>query len=217
MSVTFTSFEKNQFSQKATVLPLFYWGDIFWLKYWSKYPDEISFSKVQTYRKQRNFNRTYILGGNGVDKLIIPVSYEGIFPQLKEIKICYKENWQSLHLKKIYYAYKNSAFFEHYWHYIEKVYQFQPEYLWELNYECVKSLALILGWNLPPIIEDYIPEFSFSYRLEEVPPIELPAYFQLFTKNFIPNLSSLDLIFNLGTEVQSYLNRINWIISGKVS
>lgn len=200
--------EKSQFPQNFEVLPLFYWGDILWLKFFFEHQDTAQFSLVQTYRKQRNFNRTYILGGNGIDILTIPVNYEGMFPKINEVKISYKEDWQKQHLKKIFYAYKNSAYFEYFWDTIEKVYQNPTEYLWEFNFNCLKVIQKILHLPNFQITEEFIPQVSFAYRVEETPKIEFPKYFQLFTQNFIPNLSFLDIIMNLGLESNVYLKNI---------
>lgn len=199
----------NQLPKSQEVIPLFYWGDIFWLKYLLNSSNNIKFSLSQTYRKQRNFNRTYILGGNGIELLTIPVTYQGMFPKLKEVKICYKEDWPKKHLKKLYFAYKNAAFFEYFWEFIEVVYHKRLEFLWEFNFECMKVLAKILQLNDFSLTDTLIPENKFSYRLEETPSIDFPPYFQLFTTQFIPNLSSLDLIFNLGTESKLYLKNIS--------
>ncbi len=200
---------KSYFSQNEEVIPLFYWGDILWLKYFVEHQKTIQFSLVQTYRKQRNFNRTYILGGNGIDILTIPVTYEGMFPKIHEVKISYKESWQKQHLKKIFYAYKNSAYFEYYWDSIEKVYQNQPKYLWEFNVQCLKVIQKILHLPDFQLTEEFIPKVSFAYRIEETPKLKFSEYFQLFTQNFIPNLSFLDLIMNLGIESEEYLKNID--------
>lgn len=199
----------TQLRKSQEAIPLFYWGDIFWLKDLLSNSNNIKFSLSQTYRKQRNFNRTYILGGNGIELLTIPVTYEGMFPKIKEVKICYKEDWQKKHLKKLYFAYKNAAFFEYFWEFIEVVYHKPLEFLWEFNFECIKVLAKILQLNDLSLTDTLIPENRFSYRLEETPSIDFPPYFQLFTSQFIPNLSSLDLIFNLGTESKLYLKNIS--------
>ncbi|MCL1867809.1 MAG: WbqC family protein, partial [Paludibacter sp.] len=38
-----------------------------------------------------------------------------------------------------------------------------------------------------------------------------PAYYQIFTEKFgfIPNLSIIDLLFNMGNEAEKYLKEIN--------
>jgi hypothetical protein len=196
------------FPKNSEVLPCFYWGDVLWLKYLLEHHSTAKISRVQTYRKQRNFNRAYILGGNGIDILTIPVTYEGMFPKVCEVKICYKQNWQKQHLKKIFYAYKNSAYFEHYWQIIEKVYQNTPEYLWEFNFQCIKVIQEIFQLPDFQMTEEYVPKIAFAYRIEETPDILFPEYFQLFTKKFVPNLSFLDLIMNLGIEAKFYLKNI---------
>jgi hypothetical protein len=200
--------DKNN-KKKNGVMPFFYWGDLVWLKYLIENQDIIKFSLLQTYRKQRNFNRTYLLGGNGIVVLTIPVSYEGMFPKISEIKICYKENWQKNHLKKIYYAYKNSAYFEYYWNSIEEIYKQQPEFLWEFNYLVIHWLKKHFQIQKVECTNEWLPLANFSYRLEETPDIAFPQYYQLFSQQFISNLSSLDLLMNLGVESEQYLKNIS--------
>lgn len=201
--------QSHLFPQGPEVLPCFYWGDVLWLKYWLECPSTAKLSIVQTYRKQRNFNRAYILGGNGIDILTIPVTYEGMFPKVSEVRISYQQNWQKQHLKKIFYAYKNSAYFEYYWHIIERVYQNTPKYLWEFNYGCAEAIREILQLSDFQITEEYVPKIAFSYRIEETPRVRFPEYFQLFAQKFIPNLSFLDLVMNLGVEAKFYLKNIH--------
>jgi hypothetical protein len=206
---------KSKVNKKPGVMPIFYWGDVLWLKYFLDYQGIIKFSLKQTYRKQRNFNRTYILGGNGIDILTIPVSYQGMFPKVDEVKICYNEDWQKQHVKKIYYAYKNSAYFEYHWDSLEKIYKQKPTYLWEFNKLVIEWLQFEL--NLPnfEFTTDYVPEYRFAYRLEETPEINFPVYFQLFTKRFFPNLSTIDIIMNLGMESKTYLKNI-YLINNEI-
>ncbi len=200
---------RGKYNKKNGVMPLFYWGDLFWLKYLIDNQSIVVFSLVQTYRKQRNFNRTYIIGGNGLDLLTIPVSYEGMFPELRVVRISYKEDWRKNHLKKIYYAYKNAAYFDFYWQNIEKLYQSKFEYLWEFNFEVFQFLQSLLNLSEIRTTLESIPQTAFSYRIQETPPnIIFPEYFQLFNTKFRANVSSLDLIMNLGPESKNYIKNI---------
>jgi hypothetical protein len=56
---------------------------------------------------------------------------------------------------------------------------------------------------------EWLPLANFSYRLEETPDIAFPQYYQLFSQQFISNLSTLDLLMNLGVESEQYLKNIS--------
>lgn len=204
--------QQQKYNKNCYAVPLFYGGDILGLKYIIENDaSRVKFSVVQTYRKQRYFNRCYYLNGNGLDTLIIPVSYEGIFPSLHTVKICYKTPWQYQHLKKIYYAYKNAAFFDFLWDRLEPFYrQYQPEFLYEWNAEFYKLILGYLGKTYGGLTWDSIPEIHFPYRLEETSPkVVFPTYFQLFSSEFIANLSPLDLLMNLSkADALVYLTQI---------
>lgn len=204
--------QQQKYERNRYTVPLFYGGDILGLKYIIENDaSKVQFSAVQTYRKQRYFNRCYYLNGNGLDTLIIPVSHNGVFPELHTVKICYKTPWQHQHLKKIYYAYKNAAFFDFLWDRLEPFYmQNQPEFLYEWNAEFYKLILNYLGKTYGGLSWDSIPEIRFPYRLEETPhEVNFSRYFQLFSTEFIPNLSPLDLLMNVSkVDALYYLTKI---------
>jgi len=170
------------------------------------------------YIKQTYRNRCYILAANGKLALTIPViKTEGNHTPANKILIDYSERWQQNHWRAIQSAYNSSPFFLFYQDEIRPFFETKHEYLFDLNLSILRVMLAQLG--LSTIIEtsnSYQKEYegmadyrnSISPKLETS--IELPPYFQVFDNKFgfTPNLSILDLLFNLGPEVLGYLDTV---------
>ena len=85
----------------------------------------------------------------------------------------------------------------------------------EFNSAIIQQLVDVLDWNKTLIKVDSLPEdHSYSEALLNAKikdePTHYPNYNQVFeNKNgFFPNLSILDLLFNLGPETDSYLEQL---------
>lgn len=170
----------------------------------------------QTYR-----NRCHILGVNGVQHLSVPVNRKNHLP-LKDIKISYAEDWQKVHWGTIVSAYGKSAFFEFYRDELEPIFSTKHEFLLDLNMEVLESANSMIGITLSiEVAENFIERETEPYDFRElISPkkefshpelsIDLPSYFQVFSDRhaFTPNLSVLDLLFNMGPESEGYLESV---------
>lgn len=169
------------------------------------------------YEKQTYRNRCTIYGANGRLDLTVPIvhSHNGKRQTDQMIKIHHAENWQKNHWKSLESAYRSSAYFEFYEDELLEVYKQKHSGLMEMN---LAFIALFFTW----LEEPFAPEFHASYtpltdessallNAKTKYPKKTPAYAQVFeTKyGFIPQLSCLDLFFNLGPETKSYLNTLD--------
>ncbi len=160
-----------------------------------------------------------IMGPNGLITLSIPVSrVHGVKTLLRDIRIDYDTNWNKIHWRSLVASYASSPFFEYLADEIEPFYQKRYEFLIDLNQELVKHMLAFLGQNIAvtcsedftPVLSEEDPRQFIHPKKDQVlaDPGFLPLeYHQVFSDRlgFQPNLSILDLIFNLGPESPTYL------------
>lgn len=68
-----------------------------------------------------------------VQTLSVPVYGSRRVQPYREIRICYMHAWQRQHWASLYSAYGKKPYWEYYADYIRPLYEWQPEYLYELN------------------------------------------------------------------------------------
>ena len=171
----------------------------------------------ETYPKQTCRNHTCIYGPNGKQTLSIPVTRPGgNHTKTRDILISYALPWQRTHWRAIEAAYNNSPFFLYYKDYFipffDKEYEFLADYNWEILETVFRLLRISREVRLT---ETYVktPEGMTDLRNEltaKHAEFNNPPYTQTFSERFgfIPNLSILDLLFNLGPETPEYLNLV---------
>jgi hypothetical protein len=180
--------------------------------------DNILIEKEENYLKQTFRNRCYILSANGPLALTVPVML-GSFHKtaLKDTRIDYSKRWQQIHARGITSSYKSSAYYLYYYDIVEKVIFKDHKFLIDLNMDTLETLLKITG--ITPLIcftTSYEPAGmtpdDFRYEITPKKKIrsdifKLKEYWQVFKNRsgFVPGLSTLDLIFNLGPDSADYL------------
>ena len=161
----------------------------------------------ENYEKQTYRNRCYIKGPHQVEKLTVPVLGGNKKIKTSQIKIDYRQKWLQQHWRAMQSVYGKAPFFEHYAPYFLQVYEKAPERLWELNLElltlCLKFLQISITIQESDTYLESTNSRIIDYRSEINPKrnalsneIYKPVgYNQIFGKEFVDNLSVVDLLF----------------------
>ena len=178
----------------------------------------------ETYPKQTWRNRCQIMTGNGLVSLTVPVEKPGgNHTSTSKVLVSEHYNWRENHWKTIFSAYRNAPFFLYYCDMVEELIQKRnSQHLHLLNQQILNMVLPEIGlkvfWDYSShFIKDpgeYIDRrFSLSPKAKDragVANPEFPPYYQVFEDRFgfQPNLSILDLLFNLGPDTLGYLEGI---------
>ncbi len=215
----------------TTLLATTYFGPVQW--YSKLYRSgEVLIERYDTYRKQTYRNRCVIATTNGPQSLTIPVVRpdEGLHSTLiKDLRVSDHGNWRHQHWHALLSAYNESPFFEYYADDFRPFFERKWEFLYDFNMEtCMKVCELL---DIHPTIkptDDFLPVgkgaeglttsakeaviFDFRDSIDPKHPADDPdfspqRYYQVYEhkQGFLPNLSILDLLFNMGPEGIFYI------------
>lgn len=176
----------------------------------------------ETYPKQTFRNRCYISTASGVQGLSVPVKrIQGNHSKTKDIIIDNNLNWQQLHWRSITTAYNKSPYFLYYRDIIETIIMHRHKTLLELDIEIITNLINILRikpkqlelsqtYEKVSLHKDLRNAFNPKNDPFQLIIGEFPRYIQVFEEKtgFLPDLSILDLLFNLGPDTTSYLSAL---------
>lgn len=182
--------------------------------------DSINVEQHETFPKQTLRNRAVIMTANGIMPLVVPaIKTKGNHTTTAEIEISYAENWNIQHWRSIETAYNSSPFFLYYKDGIEKIIMTPHERLIDLNLELtrymLKKLKISCEINLTTDYirtEDAEVDLRSSFSIKQpTSTFSYPVYSQVFEDkhSFRPDLSIIDLLFNLGPDAKDYLTRVN--------
>lgn len=164
------------------------------------------------YQKQSYRNRCRIATANGPLDLIIPVEFPmGKHTTVREVRLSDHGDWRSKHWKAIASAYNSSPFFEYYADELEAFYSKTQHYLWEFNSGLQDKIIELMDLQVNIVVADrYISEWrgdgpdlrELLHPKKELSFFDARPYYQVFAhkQGFLPGLSAVDLLFNMGNE-----------------
>jgi hypothetical protein len=174
----------------------------------------------ETYVKQSYRNRCYIVGANQIQLLSVPVHRGSGKVSTKDVRIAHEIRWQNNHWRSIASAYGKTPFFDHFADEFHAVFYRPFRYLVDLNLALLSKCLDLLMWN---VSVDFWPTTNsfpsknevYDYRgkilvsdlnLEkfQFQPIQ---YTQAFGKDFVPNLSIIDVLFCEGPRAAQIIKR----------
>ncbi len=181
----------------------------------------IIIEKEETYPKQTYRNRCEILSANGIINLSIPVNKpHGNNTKTKDVTIINSSQWFTNHWRAISSAYSSSPFFLYYKDELKGFFTGSYNNLLDFNTDLTTVILKLIGINCKIAYSETFSmpgqdKLIIDTRYSITPKLEgefknFEEYTQVFAAkfNFIPNLSIIDLLFNLGPETKNYLKSL---------
>ena len=150
------------------------------------------------FNKHTDYNRCQIDSPNGPLTLTIPVQkYEGKSCPMAEVVMSEHGDWRHKHWHALSSTYFNSPFFEYYQDDFQPIYFGHQQRLVDFNTQL--NLLIVELLDLKSLQDSRFKDSQlsiFNFQLSSGP------YYQVFAHKhgFIPNLSIIDLLFNMGPE-----------------
>ncbi len=207
----------------SVLLSSTYFGPIQW--YQKLYRHECCYiEKYDHFIKQTYRNRCQIATTQGVQTLSIPVEkFDTPKCLMRDVRISDHANWRHVHWNALVSAYGESPFFEFYEDDIRPFFTKKWTFLYDFNFEIMQKMCELL--DIEPNIQEtttYVNTDDLPLQMPQItdlrdvirPKHPLPdgaftprPYYQVYARKhgFIPNLSILDLLMNMGNEAVLYL------------
>ena len=199
----------------TALLSTTYFGPVQWYQKLFRAKD-VMIERCENFQKQTFRNRCIIATTQGVQALTVPVAKDTHPSNIKNLRISDHGNWRHLHWNAIQSAYGEAPFFEFYEDDLRPFFEQRWEYLLDFNEAIRMKMCELLDIHphvsftnefMPPSpIYDYRDAIQPKHPAED-PDFKPRRYYQVYEQKhgFLPNLSIIDLLMNMGPEAIFWL------------
>ncbi len=205
----------------VALLQTTYFGPVQWYQKLYRY-DHCLIEQYDSFRKQTYRNRCVVMTANGVQVLTVPVEHTADRMMTRDLRISDHNQWRRVHWNALQSAYSESPFFDYYADDLRPFFEKKFEFLVDFNETIRQKVCELIDIHPDvtytseylcqpsadncPRADDYRDVIDAKHPLPDKDFTPSP-YWQVFGQRhgFQPNLSIIDLLFNMGPESVFYL------------